>query len=627
LCLAISFGLAIPRTKPAKAQAPPAENKVMSLGWEGLIDTDLKFTEFFGRDHTLVIRFLPQYAHAYAGPLLAENGAGTYLIGIGDYYWGKGGRLQPDAPVLFMEVGGRRKVYDLSDLEKKAPVARDAEVFADFERGTYEGWTIEGDCFGERPATGMFKGQWPVRGWRGKFFVNTFQADDRKTGKATSQPFHITKRYIHFLIGGGRHPGRCCLNLLVDGKVVESATGRDSEELAPERWDVEKWEGRDAILEIDDTEQGGWGHVLVDQIVFSNSGNPALIFPGVFKETWQHLTVVRRRNTFSLYLNGIHLVPDLDGAGPDLPLAGTLRLGRRTAGQRIDGSGDGQFFGVIDDVGVFRRALTDMEIQELSEQPRLTGSEKGLYAAWTFDTPGGKQLPAPLRRRMDTHKTRAHAEAASPDRDHVADLRLFDMNETKIKMQLPFAADEAWLVVQGVDQVRGHHSSYAAFCWDFILAGRPHEESKGQPLYAAGDGRVIYVEESHPLGGKEANSILIKQAEGEYWGFLHIFPRSYSATLPKPLSRLPQSLPPKDQPMVRAGQSLAAVGDTGTPGGFHLHFGLGNAPDTPQNRQPFVTIPTSFTDYEASDDQGKTWHKVKRGLPQNGQWVKRAGKE
>jgi hypothetical protein len=289
-------------------QAVPKENKVMSLGWGGLIDTDLKFSEFFGHDHTLVIRFLPQYAHAYAGPIFAENGTGTYLVGIGEYRWGKGGHLQAGAPVLFMEIGGRRKVYDMSDLEKKAPVARDADVFADFEGGTYEGWTVEGDCFGKKPATGNLEGQLPARGWRGKYFVNTFQGDDRKTGKATSRPFRINKRYVHFLIGGGRHPGRCCVNLLVNDKVIASSTGRDSEDLMPERWDVEKWKGQDATLEIVDAETGSYGHVTVDQIVFSDSGNPALIFPGFLKENWQHLAVVRRRNTFSLYLNGLHLV-------------------------------------------------------------------------------------------------------------------------------------------------------------------------------------------------------------------------------------------------------------------------------------------------------------------------------
>ena len=112
-------------------------------------------------------------------------------------------------------------------------------------------------------------------------------------------------------------------------------------------------------------------------------------------------------------------------------------------------------------------------------------------------------------------------------------------------MQLPFPVDEAWQVVHGVDQVRGHHLSYAAFCWDFILAGRPPEESKGQPLHAVADGQVIYVEEAHPLGGREANHIIIKQAEGEYGGYLHIFPQSYSKTLAKPLSRPPQELTKK----------------------------------------------------------------------------------
>src|SRR5205807_1309798 len=115
-----------------------------------------------------------------------------------------------------------------------------------------------------------------------------------------------------------------------------------------------------------------------------------------------------------------------------------------------------------------------------------TGSERGLYAAWCFDTPGtsGPQTPKPLTRRLDTRRTRARPEVASLDRDHRADAKLLDVPDPKARMQLPFPVDEAWEVIQGVDQPGGSHNSYAAFCWDFVLAGRPAAESKGLPLHA-----------------------------------------------------------------------------------------------------------------------------------------------
>ncbi len=168
--------------------------------------------------------------------------------------------------------GSERHLLAVLNAWAKAPT--DAEVFADFESGTYEGWTIEGNCFGDRPATGKINWQQPVSGWRGKYFVNTFNPDDTSTGRAISRPFKINKRFIHFLIGGGHHPGRCCLNLLVDGKVVRTETGRNSEQLFPERWDVSEFIGKEAQLEIVDMETGGWGHILVDHIVFSDSPIP-----------------------------------------------------------------------------------------------------------------------------------------------------------------------------------------------------------------------------------------------------------------------------------------------------------------------------------------------------------------
>lgn len=161
--------------------------------------------------------------------------------------------------------------HPLAVLDAFAKAPSDAEVFADFENGTYEGWTIEGNCFGDRPATGKINWQQPVSGWKGKYFVNTFNPDDTATGRAISKPFKITKRFIHFLIGGGHHPRRCGLNLIVDGKIVRTATGRNSEQLLSERWDVSEFIGKEARLEIVDMETGGWGHILVDHIVFSNS--------------------------------------------------------------------------------------------------------------------------------------------------------------------------------------------------------------------------------------------------------------------------------------------------------------------------------------------------------------------
>ena len=179
--------------------------------------------------------------------------------------------------------------HPLAVLDAWAKPSVDVEVFADFESGTYEGWTIEGNCFGKRPATGKINWQQPVSGWKGKFFVNTFNPDDTATGRAISRPFKITKRFIHFLIGGGRHPGRCCLNLLVDGKVVRTATGRNSEQLFPERWDVSEFIGKEAQLEIVDMETGGWGHILVDHIVFSDSPFAPFVDPQAAKQLLQQL--------------------------------------------------------------------------------------------------------------------------------------------------------------------------------------------------------------------------------------------------------------------------------------------------------------------------------------------------
>lgn len=157
--------------------------------------------------------------------------------------------------------------YSLGDEKKQR---RDDVVFENWESGNYAKWTVEGDAFGTAPATGTLPGQQPVHGFRGKYLVNTFHEGDSTTGRAVSRGFQIKHDYIHLMVGGGNHPGETCVNLVINEDVVHSAAGRNTEELQFVTWDCRKLRGQRAQLEIMDTHTGGWGHVLVGDIIFSN---------------------------------------------------------------------------------------------------------------------------------------------------------------------------------------------------------------------------------------------------------------------------------------------------------------------------------------------------------------------
>lgn len=160
-----------------------------------------------------------------------------------------------------------------------------AVLFEDFERSSYDGWTLTGEAFGTRPSRGTEPGQHVVSGFAGRGLVNTFIAGDGPQGTATSKPFRIERKYIGFLIGGGAHPGKTCINLKVDGQIVRTATGKNREALEPASWDVSDLRGKDAVVEIVDRESGGWGHINVDQILFSDVPPEPLLRQGTSAET------------------------------------------------------------------------------------------------------------------------------------------------------------------------------------------------------------------------------------------------------------------------------------------------------------------------------------------------------
>ncbi|MEU5198281.1 GH32 C-terminal domain-containing protein [Streptomyces scabiei] len=168
-----------------------------------------------------------------------------------------------DSPYLNFKVGGGRHPH------------RPGRTLADFEGGTYGAWTATGDAFGPAPATGTLSGQQQVTGFQGSGLVNTFRNGDATTGTLTSPEFTIDKRYVNFLIGGGNHPAGSAdptaLELLVDGQVVRSATGRDAEALQAASWDVRDLAGRTARIRVVDDNTGSWGHINADQITLSDT--------------------------------------------------------------------------------------------------------------------------------------------------------------------------------------------------------------------------------------------------------------------------------------------------------------------------------------------------------------------
>jgi len=151
-------------------------------------------------------------------------------------------------------------------------------LIADFEGDTYGEWKVEGEAFGKGPVKeGVRPPNNPTTGHQGKGLVNTYLGGDGPTGKLTSPEFTIDRNFINFLVGAGNHEGETCMNLLVNGRVVQTAVGTATKDdqgreiLNWASWDVSAFKGKKATLQIVDNHSGGWGHINIDQIVQSDA--------------------------------------------------------------------------------------------------------------------------------------------------------------------------------------------------------------------------------------------------------------------------------------------------------------------------------------------------------------------
>lgn len=129
-------------------------------------------------------------------------------------------------------------------------------------------WQRTGSAFKNAPSFDTPPGQAKVVGCEGPC-LNTFSPinGDEPVGEMRSSKFELQGDAITLKMGGGLNAERLTVALVVQGDVVASQTGCMSTLMYRWAWDTRAYRGRPAHFRIMDHETGGWGHVLVDEIV------------------------------------------------------------------------------------------------------------------------------------------------------------------------------------------------------------------------------------------------------------------------------------------------------------------------------------------------------------------------
>jgi sucrose-6-phosphate hydrolase SacC (GH32 family) len=159
-------------------------------------------------------------------------------------------------------------------------------MIADFESRDYARWKAEGNAFNAGPAHGRQLTELEIENAQGNGVASSELEGDGPTGILTSPEFKIERDYLSFFVAGGNYERHTCFNLLIEGKVVRSATGWNSDRLAPASWDVRPFIGKAAQVQLVDQASGSWGHINVDHIVLTDHPNRAtVVIQPLYRET------------------------------------------------------------------------------------------------------------------------------------------------------------------------------------------------------------------------------------------------------------------------------------------------------------------------------------------------------
>lgn len=194
-----------------------------------------------------------------------------------------------------------------------------AATFEAFEGDGFGEWQTTGNAFGLSPVHGKLDGMnAPLTGHADEAFALSAHGGAEAVGTLLSPEFTIKESYIAFLVAGGDHAGKTAVQLLVDNKVAMEATGKRSLRFEPAQFDVAALKGKKARIRVIDDEQGDWGMIAVDHIVFTGYANTK--FPPSTKGGKPHVA-------------GLIAAPGLPGA--TIPVGSSLKVEADFEGQQI----------------------------------------------------------------------------------------------------------------------------------------------------------------------------------------------------------------------------------------------------------------------------------------------------
>ena len=120
-----------------------------------------------------------------------------------------------------------------------------------------------------RSLAGDDAGQLNWKGWDVSEFAGR-SAQLRIVDQATGGWGHLTLDHVMLTDQAAvARSDETTVNLVVDGQVVRSTTGANSEALDWASWNVAEFRGRQAQIRVVDNNRFGWGHILADEFIAS----------------------------------------------------------------------------------------------------------------------------------------------------------------------------------------------------------------------------------------------------------------------------------------------------------------------------------------------------------------------